>query len=389
MTIVLYCQYVWGMGHLFRSVELARALSDHRVILVAGGQTVALDLPRHIECVRLPPLFMDELFTGLISGIPGRSVEAIQHERRQALTALFERARPEIFIVELYPFGRSAFAFELEPLLSEIRRNAYGPVRTVCSIRDVLVEKRDPRAYEERVVESLNRWFDLLLIHSDERLLPLGDTFGRCKDIRIPMLYTGFVAPQPDREHARALRREWDLRSGAKKVVASCGGGRSGYRLLKSVLSACARLMKRRPLQLAAFTGPFMPDDEFDDLQARAGEGIVVRRFTSRFLEVLSAADLSISLAGYNTCMNLLTTGVPALVLPYRRQREQPLRVEKLLPFLPLQVLEEQDLDVGRLMEAIERGWTLSRRTAPVPVRLDGAEATAAALEDLGSMLQR
>jgi predicted glycosyltransferase len=147
--------------------------------------------------------------------------------------------------------------------------------------------------------------------------------------------------------------------------------------------------MKRRPLQLAAFTGPFMPDDEFDDLQARAGEGIVVRRFTSRFLEVLSAADLSISLAGYNTCMNLLTTGVPALVLPYRRQREQPLRVEKLLPFLPLQVLEEQDLDVGRLMEAIERGWTLSRRTAPVPVRLDGAEATAAALEDLGSMLQR
>jgi len=40
-------------------------------------------------------------------------------------------------------------------------------------------------------------------------------------------------------------------------------------------------------------------------------------------------------------------------------------------------------------MGAIERGLALSRRTAPVPVRLDGAEATAAALQDLGSMLPR
>jgi predicted glycosyltransferase len=132
-----------------------------------------------------------------------------------------------------------------------------------------------------------------------------------------------------------------------------------------------------------------MDAEEFNDLQFMAGDRMTVRRFTSRFLDYLSAADLSISLAGYNTCMNLLATGVPALVLPYRRQREQPLRVEKLLPFLPLQVLDEQDLDVGRLMGAIERGLALSRRTAPVPVRLDGAEATAAALQDLGSMLPR
>ena len=103
MTIVLYCQYVWGMGHLFRSVELARALSGHHVVLVAGGQEVALELPGHVELARLPALFMDERFTSLISGVAGRSVEAVQRQRRQALAAIFERARPEIFIVELYP----------------------------------------------------------------------------------------------------------------------------------------------------------------------------------------------------------------------------------------------------------------------------------------------
>ena len=45
MNIIFYCQYVWGMGHLVRSLELARALSDHDVTLIAGGQEVEVDLP--------------------------------------------------------------------------------------------------------------------------------------------------------------------------------------------------------------------------------------------------------------------------------------------------------------------------------------------------------
>jgi len=107
------------------------------------------------------------------------------------------------------------------------------------------------------VLETLNRWFDLLLIHSDDRLLPLDETFSRFGDIRIPKVYTGFVAPRPDLEKGRALRDDLGLPPGEKLIVASCGGGRSGYRLLKSVLAACRRLRGRLPLRLEAFCGPF------------------------------------------------------------------------------------------------------------------------------------
>ena len=34
MKIIFYCQYVWGMGHLVRSLEFARALSSHEVTLI-------------------------------------------------------------------------------------------------------------------------------------------------------------------------------------------------------------------------------------------------------------------------------------------------------------------------------------------------------------------
>ena len=77
MNIVFYCQYVWGMGHLFRSIEFARALSGHNVTMIAGGQTVDVDLPGHVDLLRLPVLYMDEKFTTLISGEAGRDVAEI------------------------------------------------------------------------------------------------------------------------------------------------------------------------------------------------------------------------------------------------------------------------------------------------------------------------
>jgi predicted glycosyltransferase len=67
MNILFYCQYVWGMGHLFRSIEVARALSTHNVILVAGGREIDIHLPEHVALVRLPGLYMDEHFTTKIS----------------------------------------------------------------------------------------------------------------------------------------------------------------------------------------------------------------------------------------------------------------------------------------------------------------------------------
>jgi predicted glycosyltransferase len=370
------------MGHLFRSLELARALAGHRVVLVAGGQEVPVDLPAHVERIRLPELHMDEHFTTLMTGNPEASVAAVQRERAGALAALFDRVRPQIFIVELFPFGRTAFGFELEPLLDAIRRGDYGRVRTVCSLRDVLVEKRDPAAYEARVLAALHRWFDLLLIHSDERLLPLNDTFSRFEDIRIPKIHTGFVASRPDSENARRLRRDLGLSPGEKLVVASCGGGRSGYRLIQAVLEACGR-RAGRPLRLEAFCGPFMSAAEFGELEAMRADGLRVHRFTPRLVDYLAAADLSISLAGYNTCMNLLATGVPALVLPYSRQREQPWRVQKLLGCLPMIVLSEGDLQAERMAACIQRGLALPRRMDSCAVNLDGAAAAARLLADL------
>jgi predicted glycosyltransferase len=381
MEIIFYCQYVWGMGHLVRSLEFARALADHEVTLVAGGQAVPLNIPAHIDFVRLPALYMDELFTKLIAGDPQKSVAEIQRERKEILYSLFEKKRPDIFIVELYPFGRSIFRFELDPVLRDIRSGSLGSVRTVCSLRDILVEKKDPAAYEERVIQQLNRHFDALLVHSDENLLRLDETFSRVGDLRLPLIYTGFITQRAAPGAGGRLRRELRLSDQQKLIVASVGGGRSGYKLLTSVLDAFEPIDDHFNLRLEVFTGPFMESEEFDRLAARAASGIRIQRFTRRFVDYLAAADLSVSLAGYNTCMNLLATGVPALVYPYARQREQPLRVDRIKDLLPMRVLNDEDVQpqsLGRhMIEMLDQ-----KKIAKLPgIDLNGADHAAEFLE--------
>jgi len=377
MKILFYCQYVWGMGHLFRSVEVARALSDHKVFLVAGGQEIDINLPEHVNLVRLPGLYMDEHFTTLIPEDPDKTLEDIQRRRKEILFGLCEKHNPDLVIIELYPFGRTIFGFELQPLLDSIHQGRFGKTKIVCSLRDVLVEKRDPRMYAERVLNHLNAHFDLLLIHSDPALMPLDETFSRVNDIQIPIFYTGFVTRKVKADAGEKLRRELAMGAEEKLIVASAGGGRSGYKLLSNVIEAVHLLSRTLPIRLEMFTGPFRDDGEFRKLSAHSTKGIRIRRFTQRFLDYLSAADVSVSLAGYNTCMNLLVTRVPALVYPYLRQQEQPIRVAKIKDFLPMKILQDPDLSPHALGGHIQQMLGVSRLSDSVALNLDGAENAA------------
>lgn len=382
MKIIFYCQYVFGIGHLFRSLELVRALSNHDVALVVGGPEIEIDLPDHVKLVRLPALYMDEKYTTLIPANPEWSVAQIQHQRKEILFALFEQFRPDIFIVELFPFGRTIFGFELLPVLKAIRKGLLGAVKSVCSLRDVLVEKRDPIEYEERVLDSLNELFDFLLIHSDGEFLSLDETFSRSNEINIPIFYTGFVTKKPARGSGKKIRETLGISPEEKLIVASAGGGRSGYKLLSSVVDACHLLRNSISVELEVFSGPFMDNNAFTQITAKSGPGINVTRFTKRFLDYLQTADLSVSMAGYNTCMNILTTKVPALVWPFSGDQEQGLRAERLSRLGAMTVLNDEDLRPERLAAMIRQG--LAGKSQPsVSIDLNGAVNTANWLESL------
>ncbi len=385
MKIVHYCQHVLGVGHFFRSLELARAMAGDTVDMVSGGPEVRAALPPHVSLFRLPGLMMRDDFSELFPLESGRSLEDVKAERTRLLAEHFQAVSPDLLLVELFPFGRNQFSFELMPLLKSIRAGRHGPVKVACSLRDILVEKRDRAKHETRVVQRLNEYFDLLAVHADPALLRLEETFGSLDEARLPVRYTGFVTPRPEPGAGAALRRELGL-DGQQLIVASAGGGKVGGQLLFATLRAFARLGLSRA-RLFIFSGPYMDEAEYRELAELAGSapGVTVRRFTERFLDYLDAADLSVSQAGYNTAMNVLATGVPALTWPFAQNREQRMRAQRLERLGALSVLSDADLVPERLAERMVQALEKGRRAGPPPVRIDGAACMAKLLRELAA----
>jgi predicted glycosyltransferase len=312
-----------------------------------------------------------------------RALDEVKEERKKLLYSLFEKTAPDLFLIELYPFGRRSFGFEIEPVLEAVRRGDFGPTKVICSLRDILVEKKDHQTYEKRVLSLLNKYFDGLLVHADETLVSLGETFESTDKISIPVAYTGFVTPRPSEGGGKKVRTRLGLKGKEALVVASAGGGRVGQDLLKTAIEAHALLIGEKQLRLCVFTGPFMAEANFSTLSDRVASlpGVLLERFTTDFLSYLAAADLSISMAGYNTCMNILAAGVPALVLPFAQNREQRIRAEKLAALGGLHLLREVDIEPSRLATLMAQVLNSGIKPLKVPINLDGARETARLIE--------
>jgi len=359
VKIIIYCQHVLGLGHFFRTLEIARAMETFDVILVTGGGRVEVRLPDHVRHVKLPGLMMDKNFTGLYSLDPKKSVEDVKLERKKQLLDLVKNENPDFFLIELYPFGRRAFRFELIPALNFIKDNHRMNCKVVCSMRDILVERKNKLKYESGVIDALNNWFDAVLVHSDPQLIKLDSTFSKLDKIKIPLVYTGFVTPVPDKKKVKHIRQNLRLQNKKRLIVASAGGGNVGAPLLRAVVNAYNQLSSKENLMLNVYTGPYMEKEDKQYLQSfggsGAGSGIRVKEFTSDFVSLLGAADLSVSMAGYNTCMNIVAANVPSLVWPFGQNQEQRERAREIARFVPMTILEDQDLMLPKFSRLIEK----------------------------------
>lgn len=376
---MVYCQHVLGIGHLCRILLLLEQMPEDAITLVLGGPRVDVTLPDHVRVVQLPGLRMDEEFSGLLPVEPGQDVAAIKEQRTRKLKELFAELHPDLLLIELYPFGRNAFHFELLPLLALARGT--NTCKITCSVRDILVERDNTIKFEQRVIDRLNSYFHLLLIHGDPKLIPLEETFSRMDDITIPIAYTGYICRPPLPNDRERIRCRVNLAENDQLIVASAGSGSVGAGLLHAVLQSFALLDPEKGFRLQMFTGPHIADHDFARLTASASPTVRIERFTDDFPAWLAAADISISMGGYNTTMNLVAAGCRALVYPFGQNHEQRMRAERLARRGALELLSEADLRPKTLVKKIKAA--LAERPEINVVDIQGAGQTAQRLSAL------
>jgi predicted glycosyltransferase len=191
-------------------------------------------------------------------------------------------------------------------------------------------------------------------------------------EISVPVRYTGYICEKSVPAEGNEIRETMRLDPDEKLIIVSAGGGNVGYELLSTALRAYDRL--EFPATMQIFAGPYLDADAFATLKGKSIPGIHVERFTSNFPAWLQAADLSISMGGYNTTMNTLAAGTPALIHPFSQNREQRLRAEKLANHANLKILDEQKLSPGSIADCITH---LITRDKMIPeINLNGPTIT-------------
>jgi predicted glycosyltransferase len=374
--IMIHVQHLLGIGHLQRAAAIAGALRARgaAVLLATGGASVpqvetALEA-RGVQVVRLASArASDAYFTALLDENGQTVDDAWKARRRDALLRLFAETEPDILMTEMYPFGRRPFRFELTPLLEAARARASPPL-IACSVRDILVTKQKAGRAEE-MAETARRCYDLVLVHSDPKLIPFEATFPCTAEIKDRIRYTGYVTEAKTGTSA-------DRSTG--EILISAGGGAVGRPLLEAAVAARALSAEcDRPWRL--ITGGNLPQADFERLQASA-KGFAVERFRTDFKALLSRCRVSVSQGGYNTVLEILASRTPAVIVPFAEggESEQTDRARLLAEQGLLRLLPAPELDATRLAREIDRAAVM--KIPAFTINLDGAAQSAALMLD-------
>jgi predicted glycosyltransferase len=379
--LLFYCQHSLGMGHLVRSLALAGSLAERfRVVLLNGGKLPPqLAVPRGVEVVNLPPLGLDSEGR-LVSRDGRRTVERAKELRRALVVETYRRLRPRVILVELFPFGRKKFADELLPLLEAARAEA-PPSRPLvcCSLRDILVGKRaEQQKHDARAAETANRYFDAVLVHSDPAFARLEESLGSYGALSVPVHYTGFVFPAQEATPGDAVKRE-------RQILVSAGGGLVGEPLFRAAVAAHPLLRETDDVTLKIVAGPFLPEEAWRSLResARRLPGLSVRRFVHDLCGEMRRSAASVSQCGYNTALDVLRAGVPALVVPFADggEDEQLKRARRLERLGLLRVAEQRELDAARFAQGLRE--LLEFRPRQSALDMQGARNSSRLIESL------
>ncbi len=382
VDVFFWVQHLLGIGHLTRAATLVRAMrrAGLSVTLVSGGVPVdGLEL-EGAEFFQLAPLQSDGIDFKVLLDAAGRPVEeGFKAARRDALLAAFTARRPRMLMLEMFPFGRRQMRFELLPLLAAAKAMRPRPW-IVSSVRDILARPPKP----ERLTEMLG-WaadFDRLLVHGDPDLVPFERTFPERRLLGERLIETGYVVELLT--DATAVDATANDRG---EVIVSTGGGRVGERLLEIALAASATFAESTALSLPwrLLVGQHLSEERFAALAAVAGSGVTVERARRDFPQLLTRAALSISQGGYNTVMEVLAAGCPAVVVPYAGglETEQMLRCRLLAERDLLTMLDEATLDVANLVAAVQQQLATAGKVAGRKPRMDGSVRTVRLLEDM------
>jgi predicted glycosyltransferase len=337
IKIALYCHNRDGLGHIIRSLYIAKALAESGQFdpaLLTGCRALSsLTIPPGVAIHQLTPIPADRYAPNMYE---------VLAERVVLIRNYIESFAPDIVLVDCLPFG---YMRELKTLLDDASRQKKGPVFILgLPYPPFEIEQIFKNPVDFAALSAYR--YGLIYSDADEAVY---------ERMPFPLLKTGLVggAPPPASDPL------------SKVILVLPGGGTTCLSLIDPVVQATVAVRKEG-FKVRFVAGPLADQQELQALLSNVKNFELVA--TATVEEAVRDARLVIARSGYNTAAALIQTTLPIIFIPYCRTEndEQFVRAKRLSAMANIVMIDPHSDNVAVKLEDSIRSLLLCEPKARI-----------------------
>ena len=316
--IIFYAHDGRGLGHISRSAAIGLAVRrlypDLRLLLVTGGaQTQELIGPGPLDWLKLPA-YQTVVVDGRSRGIPGKSAYS-DHElgliRGQQIRRILKLYRPRIVLADHSPQGKHQ---ELLPSLQDpvIKRQTTW----LLGIRGVVGKVQQTAS--DLAIDLFKQHYSGLLWYGDSAILGSEHCQSLNKMFSTVAEECGYVSRLAEVEKTGGDRLQRSSRF--RCTISVPWAGEQSERFL-GLLVRFLQTAGHRQGRFSLFVGSDISVQLIERFEAL--DCCTVYPFGSNYLQILNHSRTAVIYGGYNSLVDIMASGIPALVVMRSMQDQE------------------------------------------------------------------
>ncbi len=363
IKVLFYSHDTFGLGHIRRTLAVSAAVSnsleDASVLVLTGSSAVhTLRVPHGVDYVKLPSVTKvgDERYESKFLNL---NFEALRALREEIIFRIATSYVPDVLFVDNVPLGMKG---EIVKTLRWLRRS-YPETEIILTLRDVLDEPKRVIANWEAnsVYKAIEDLYDRVLIYGSPEVFDLVSEYQLPEKVAAKVEYVGYVQRVSQNGAAQSIRRQLAPRN-EKVVLVTVGGGGDGFEIINNYLTGLLIAKPEVPMHSLVVLGPDMPESLRANLKASFGQ---MRRSSDQprvtladsygdLTDFIEAADVVLSMGGYNTICEVLSLAKRAVIVPRVEPRlEQWIRCCRLSELGLIRVVHPHEVTPQRLLDEV------------------------------------
>ena len=367
--VMVYSHDTYGLGNIRRMLAICEHLvesnEDWSVLMVSGSPMVqSFRICDRIDYVKLPAIrrVARERYSARSLDIGIDQLIALRANIIRSAVADFQ---PDLILVDKKPLGVHD---ELAPALEYSRR--YLPAcRHALVLRDILdAPERTARQWRDDQGDELVRsFYDTVFILGSRQVFDACREYEFAPDVCRKVRFCGYIARKPGRRAPEMVRRALGI-EGGRLILVTPGGGEDGFALLDAYVSALSLLGDRGDVTSLIVTGSDMPLPQKSEIERRCAgmPHARVLEFVDDMMAYMAAADLVVSMGGYNTLCEIASARRRAVIVPRAKPvLEQSIRAERFAARGLVAALDPDQLSPSTLATAVLAELQRAGRSEP------------------------